>query len=615
MWIVKLALDRPYTFVVLAIVIALLGPLAAVKSETDIFPRIDIPVIAVVFSYDGMPPDEMAGWITSNFERSITTTVNNVEHIEGRSIRGYGIVKIFFQPYVDIAVANAQVTAVAQTKLSSFPPGTNPPLILNYSASTVPILQLALSAEGLSEGELADLGLSQIRPQLANTAGASVPFPFGGKQRQIRVQVDPDALRRYGLSGSDVSAALQRQNQVTPVGPQKIGATEYVLILNNAPRDVEDLADMPIREVNGTVIRMRDVGSVVDDGPPQTNVVRVDGKRSVLLRVFKNGKASTISIVEGVKKRAEEAKQGLAADLDIRPLADQSLFVKAALFSVAREGTIAAILTGLMTLLFLGSWRPTVIIALSIPLSILAAIATLYAVGETLNIMTLGGLALAVGILVDDATVTIENINTHLEEGEEVDEAVLNGAGEIALPVLVSVLCICVAFVPMFFLEGVPGYLFAPLALSVVFAMGWSFVLSRTFVPTCAKYLLRKEDVEKSPDEKVADGNLFERFQGRFFQGFDKLRDRYRRNIEGAVHRKALALVGFAIAVAGSMALLPPWDRAFSLRWTRVRSPCTSGRPSAPAWRRPRIYSRGSTRRFERLSRPTSSTSSWTTSA
>ena len=436
--LVRTALHRPYTFVVLAILIFIIGPLAALRTPTDIFPDIKIPVISVVWQYTGLPPDQMAGRIVSPYERVLTTTVNDIEHMEAQSFNGFGIVKLFFQPGVNISNANAQVTAVSQTMLRQLPPATTPPLILNYNASTVPIIQLALSGQGLSEQNVGDLSLNQLRPALVTVAGASIPYPFGGKTRQVQIDVDPAALQARGLSGQDVANALATQNLITPVGTQKMGDHEYVVQLNNAPSTVKALGDMPIKAVDGTTIYMRDVASVRDGSPPQTNIVHVNGRRSVLLSVLKNGMASTLGIVSGIKDHVADAKRWLPAKLNIDPIGDQSVFVRSAISGVAREGVIAAALTSLMILLFLGSWRSTIIIATSIPLAILGSIATLAALGETLNIMTLSGLALAVGILVDDATVTIENINWHLEQGKDVEPAIMDGAAQIVTPAFVS---------------------------------------------------------------------------------------------------------------------------------------------------------------------------------
>jgi hypothetical protein len=469
--IVRIALRRPYTFVVMALLILILGPLAALRMPTDIFPEIRIPVIAAAWQYTGLPPEQMAGRISNLYQRALTTTVNDIEHIEATSYAGIGIVKVFFQPGVDVAVANAQVTAISQTVVRQMPPGTQPPLILNYNASTVPIIQLALSGKGLSEQNLFDLGVNTVRPPLVTVPGAAIPWPYGGKQRQIQIDLDVPALQARGLSGQDVANALAAQNVLVPVGTQKIGDREYTVQLNNAAVALKDLGELPVRVVNGASVYLRDVAQVRDGNAPQTNIVHVDGGRSVLLSVLKNGATSTLAIVDGVRTKLASLKASLPANLEVAPINDQSIFVRAAISAVAVEGVIAAALTSLMILLFLGSWRPTLIIAISIPLSMMGAVIALAAFGETLNIMTLGGLALAVGILVDDATVTIENINWHLEQGKDVETAILDGARQIVVPAFVSLLCICIVFVPMFFLQGVARFLFVPMALSVMFAM------------------------------------------------------------------------------------------------------------------------------------------------
>jgi multidrug efflux pump subunit AcrB len=565
--IVRVALQRPYTFVVLALLLLLIGPLAALRSPTDIFPEIKIPVISVVWQYTGLPPDSMAGRITTPFQRALTTTVNDIEHIEANSYTGFGVIKIFFQPTVDINMANAQVTAISQTLLRQMPPGVNPPLIINYNASTVPILQLALSGKGMSEQTLGDLGTTAVRTRLVSVPGAAVPFPFGGKSRQVQIDLDPAALQARGLSGQDVATALAAQNLITPVGTQKIGAFEYTIQLNNAPSDLEAIAQMPIKTVDGALVTIRDVANVRDGNPPQSNIVHVDGNRSVLLTVFKNGSASTLAIIAGIKEMAESLKPSLPDTMEIKPIGDQSLFVRAAIGGVAKEGMIAAALTSLMILLFLGSWRSTVIIAVSIPLSILGALATLAAFGETLNIMTLGGLALAVGILVDDATVTIENINWHLEQGKDVEPAILDGAQQIVTPAFVSLLCICIVFVPMFFLEGVARFLFVPMALAVMFAMTWSFILSRTLVPTMAKYLLKPHaahtDLHGNDAALGRSRHPLVRFQRGFEARFERLRDGYRDLLALAlVHRRGF-VIGFMAIVLASFLLVPFLGRNF----------------------------------------------------
>ena len=519
--IVRIALTRPYTFVVLALLLMIIGPLAAWRTPTDIFPDIRIPIISVVWQYTGLPPDQMAGRIATPFQRALTTTVNDIEHIEANSYNGVGIIKIFFQSNVDIRTANAQVTAISQTLLKQMPPGATPPLILNYYASTVPILQLALSGEGLTEQNLFDLAVTSVRTPLVTIPGAAMPFPFGGKFRQIQIDLDSSAMQARGLSGQDVANALAAQNLILPVGTQKIGAFEYSIQLNNAPAKLEDLANLPIKSVNGAIVYLRDIAQVRDGNSPQTNIVHVDGNRSVLLQVLKNGTASTLAIVAGIKDKLIEIKDTLPDNLRVSLVGDQSLFVSGAIAAVAHEGVIAAALTSVMILLFLGSWRSTVIIAISIPLAVLGSIIMLSAIGETLNIMTLGGLALAVGILVDDATVTIENINWHLEQGKEVQTAIMDGAQQIVTPAFVSLLCICIVFVPMFFLEGISRFLFVPMAEAVMFAMAWSFILSRTLVPTMANYLLRPH---RAHADKAPSRNPLLRLQRAFERRFEDIR-------------------------------------------------------------------------------------------
>ena len=490
--LVRIALRRPYTFVVLALLLLILGPLAAWRTPVDIFPEIRIPVIATIWGYTGLPPEQMAGRMVTQFERALTTTVNDIEHIEATSYTGAGIVKVFFQPGADIRIANSQVTAIAQTLLRSMPPGATPPLILNYDASTVPIIQLGLSGKGLTEQMLNDIAINFLRVGLVTVPGAAIPYPYGGKFRQIQIDLDSVAMQARGLSGQDVANALAAQNLMTPVGTEKIGDFEYAINLNNAPSIISELGDLPIKSANGAMVYVRDVAHVRDGNPPQSNIVHVNGNRSVLMVVLKNGGASTLAVIDGIKKKYPELQRTLPGNLKIAEIADQSFFVKAAIGGVVREGVIAAALTSLMILLFLGSFRSTLIIATSIPLSVLGSLATLWALGETLNIMTLGGLALAVGILVDEATVTIENVNWHLEQGKEVETAIMDGAQQIVTPAFVSMLCICIVFVPMFFLTGVPRFLFVPLAEAVMSAMIWSFILSRTLVPTMAKYMLHR---------------------------------------------------------------------------------------------------------------------------
>jgi len=558
--LVRIALSRPYTFVVLALLLLIIGPLAALRTPTDIFPDIRIPVIGVVWQYTGLPPDQMAGRITTPFERALTTTVNDIEHIVANSYNGFGIVKIFFQPNVDIRTANAQVTAISQTLIKAMPPGATPPLILNYSASTVPIIQVALSGDGLTEQNLADIGINQLRTPLVTVPGAAIPYPFGGKQRQVQIDLDPTALQARGLSAQDVAGALAAQNLITPVGTQKIGQFEYNIQLNNSPLKMQELGDLPIKAVGGAMVYMRDVASVRDGNPPQTNIVHVNGNRSVLMMVLKAGATSTLDIIAGIKRKVIEVRDQLPDALKIGFIGDQSLFVRSAVTGVAYEGIIAALLTSVMILLFLGSWRSTVIIAVSIPLSVLGAIIMLSAVGETLNIMTLGGLALAVGILVDDATVTIENINWHLEHGKDVEPAIMDGARQIVTPAFVSLLCICIVFVPMFFLTGVPRFLFVPMAEAVMFAMMWSFILSRTLVPTMAKYLLKPHapHAEKAPTR-----NPLKRFQRGFEARFERVRGVYGALLSLCMQRRPLFLAGFLGFVGLSFLLFPYLGRNF----------------------------------------------------
>ena len=557
--IVKLALKRPYTFTVLALLILIFGPMAALRMPTDIFPNIRIPVISAVWTYTGMQPGDMAGRVIYAYERSLSSTVNDIEHIESQSLPGYGIVKIFFQPSVDIRTATAQVTSISQTVLKMLPPGITPPLILNYNAATVPILQLALSSQKITEQKLFDLGQNFIRPQLATVAGSAIPSPYGGKVRQIQIDLDPQAMQSKGLSPADISAALAKQNLIIPAGTQKIGKFEYNIKINDSPDEFDKLNRLPVKQVNGSTIFMRDVAHVRDGFPPQINVVRVDGVRSVLMTVLKNGAASTLDIITGIKKIVPKLKETLPADLRLDAVGDQSLFVKAAVSGVVHEGIIAAALTSLMILLFLGSWRSTIIITASIPLAVLSSIAALYALHETLNVMTLGGLALAVGILVDDATVTIENINWHLEQGKPVETAIIDGAKQIVAPAFVSLLSICIVFIPMFFLTGVSRYLFVPMAEAVVFAMVASFILSRTFVPTAANFLLKPHD---DVTLHLSQSRLA-RFQRRFEHVFEKFRGKYRVLLELVMSSRKLFVIGFMSAVMLSFLLVPFLGRNF----------------------------------------------------
>ncbi len=545
MWIVRVALQRPYTFIMLAVLIVLMGGYSIVKTATDIFPNIKIPIAAVIWTYSGMLPEEVANRIVLFSERVAQTTVNDVEHTESQSVNGTAVVKYFFQPDVDPDLSLAQIIGVSQVQLRFSPPGTTPPFVLSYSASTVPILQLALTSETLPEAQIYDLANTILRTQLATVAGASTPFPFGGKQRQVQIDLDPQALSANGLSGNDVVQAIAAQNLILPAGTQKIGPLEYFIKLNASPTKIEDLNNLPIRAHNGTVTYIRDVAHVRDGYSPQTNIVRLEGRRAILVSVLKTGKASTIDIINSINQKLPQIRASLPPELKIEPLSDQSVFVRAAISGVIREAVIAGALTGLLILLFLGSWRSTLIITISIPLSILASIVCLSALGETINIMTLGGLALAVGILVDDATVTIENINYHLEQGKDVETAILDGAHQIALPALVSTLSICIVFVPMFLLAGIAKFLFIPLAEAVVFAMLASYILSRTLVPTLAKFWLKSHDSAKHKR-----GGFLVRFQEGFERGFSRLRDRYRALLGMALQ----ARVRFAALFLGAMA-------------------------------------------------------------
>ena len=552
--IVKIALHRPLTFIVMAILIAIFGVLAAVRAPVDIFPEIRIPVIAVAWNYSGLSAKDMSDRLITPYERSLTTTVNDIEHIESTSMTGVGVIKIYFQPGTNIAVANAQVTAISQSALRQLPPGTTPPLILNYNASTVPIVQLALSGAGLSEQQLFDLGTSQIRTQLVTVPGVAMPWPSGGKQRQVQVDLDPAAMQSKGLSAQDVTDAIAAQNQINPAGFVKIGPTQYSVSLNNAPTSIAALNDLPVKVVGGATITMRDVAHVRDGFPPQTNVVHVNARRSVLLTVLKNGATSTLSIIAAVKAKLPQVVIGLPDTLKVVLVGDQSIFVRAAVSGVIREGLIAAGLTSLMILLFLGSVRSTLIIITSIPLAVLAAIATLNAFGQTLNVMTLGGLALAVGLLVDEGTVTIENINWHLEQGKQVIPAITDGAAQIVVPAFVSMLCICIVFVPMFFLPGVAGYLFVPMALAVIFSMVASFILSRTLVPTLAMYWLTPHDPHALAQPAT---NVFARFQRGFEAAFDGFRMGYVGLLRLALMMRGRFIIGFMAVMGAGFVLVP----------------------------------------------------------
>jgi multidrug efflux pump subunit AcrB len=553
MWLVRVALDRPYTFVVLALLVLILSAVAMTRTPTDIFPSIDIPVIAVDWIYTGLNPEEVEGRLTSVYERVLTTTVDNIQHIESTTINGQTIVKIFLQPHASLDTANAQVTAISQTTLRQLPPGTLPPLIINYSASSVPILQLGLSGQGLSEQQLNDLGQNFLRPQLVTVPGAVVPYAYGGKLRQIMINLVPELMSAKGVSPTDVLGSITNQNLVLPSGTVKIGEFEYDTATNASPRTVEELNELPIKTAGNAVIYLRDVATVSDGYAPQTNIVRQDGRRGVLLSVLKAGTASTIDVVDGIRQTLVRAAQTLPPNLNVKAIGDQSIFVKSAVSGVIREAGLATVLTAAMILLFLGTWRSTLIIAISIPVSILSSVIAFSAAGQTINIMTLGGLALAVGILVDDATVTIENIERYLEEGQGLREAILQGAAQIAIPALVSTLCICIVFLPMFFLGGVAHYLFAPLAEAVVFAMMASYIVSRTLVATLAMYLLKTKQHNVGTSH-----NPLVRFQQAFESIFEKTRHQYRNLLAALIAHRA-AFIGTFLGACVLTAALVPW--------------------------------------------------------
>src|SRR5690242_13591990 len=552
MWIVRLALKRPYTFIVLALVVILVTPVALLRTPTDIFPEINIPVISLIWTYNGLQPQEIEHRITSNVERGITTLVNDVEHIESQSLNGIAVIKVFFQPNANIQTALSQTAAISQTFLRFLPPGTTPPLVIIYSASTVPVLQIGLTSDTLSEQQLFDFGNNFIRTQLATVQGAALPFPYGGKQRNISVDIDPEALQAKGLSAVDIVNAVAAQNLILPTGTAKLGPLEYNVELNGSPQSVAELNDLPVKTVNGATIYLKDVAHVRDGFSPQTNIVMANGQRGTLMSVYKTGNASTLSIVDRVKQKLADYSSSLPPGLHMTLFFDQSLFVRAAIQGVLREGLIAACLTAVMILLFLGNWKSTLIIAISIPLSILVSVLLLSALGETINIMTLGGLALAVGILVDDATVEVENINRNLAMGKETVQAILDGAQQIAVPALVSTLSICIVFIPMFFLSGVARYLFVPLAEAVVFAMLASYLLSRTLIPTLVMYIMRGHEHREARAK-----TFFGRYQRRFEAGFDKFRGRYYQLLETALeHRKVFAVCFVAFCAASLLLVL-----------------------------------------------------------
>ena len=558
MWIVRLALRRPYTFVVFALLILILGVFSIESMPTDIFPNIDIPVVTVVWNYAGLSADQIANRIVTNAERGMTTTVNDIDHIESQSLVGVGVIKVFFHPNVNIAQAVAEISAISQVQIRSLPPGTFPPFIIQYNASSVPVLQLGISGQGLNEQQLNDLATNTIRLQLATVEGAQIPFPYGGKQRQIQVDLDLNALQARGLSPFDVVNAITAQNVIAPSGTIKLDRYEYQVETNSAPTLLDTLNNLPVKTVNGAIVYIHDVAHVRDGNPPQTNIVRVDGRRAIMMNILKTGSTSTLDIIKSVRDilSSPSLKGQVPPQLKIVALADQSIFVRGAIDGVVRECIIAACLTAIMILIFLGSWRSTIIIAVSIPLSILCSLILLYALHETINIMTLGGMALAVGILVDDATVAIENINRYLETGRELEQAILEGSAQIATPALVSTLAICIVFVPMFFLNGVARYLFVPMAEAVVFAMLASYFLSRTLVPTMAKYLLHEHD-DAAAARKRASRNPLTRFQAAFETGFEGFRHGYVGLLTFCVdHAGAFLIVFLAFALA-SLGLTP----------------------------------------------------------
>ena len=564
--IVRLALVRPYTFVVMAILILILGIMSIFRTPTDIFPEIGIPVISVIWSYTGLPPADMSGRIVSVYERVLTSTVNDIEHIESQSVPGYGIVKIYFQPSVNIAAAQSQVVSISQTILKQMPAGITPPQMVVYNASSVPIIQLAMSSTTLSETALQDLAQNFVRPALATIPGAQLPYPYGGKVKQVQIDLDQSALRAHGISAADVGAALAKQNLITPVGTQKIGAYEWTIDLNDSPKVIADFNNLPVKVVDGVVVFMRDLAHVHNGSPPQTNLVQLDGRKGVLMSILKNGSNSTLDIIAAVKARLPAIRDTLPPGVDLKYVADQSGFVRSSIGAVVREGVIAAALTAMMILLFLGSWRSTLIITVSIPLAILVSITMLSVLGQTINVMTLGGLALAVGILVDDATVTIENINRHMEElDEDILTAITLGAKEIMPPATIALFCICIAFVPLLALGGVAGFLFRPLAEAVVFAMIASYALTYTLVPTMAHALLRNQGHHHhvEGDAPARRPGVFKRFQLGFERRFEALRQGYLGLLGKALARPKPFAAAFLGAALLSLLLVPFLGRDF----------------------------------------------------
>src|ERR1700722_20022364 len=558
-WIVLTALRRPYTFVVFSLLIAIFGVLAALRTPTDIFPNINVPVVSVVWTYNGLLPNDMSGRVVYYYERTLSAQVGDIEHIESQSLSGYGVVKIFFQKGVNIRTALAQVTAASQTVLKLLPPGITPPYVLSYNASSVPILQLALSSKALPQMKLFDFGQNFIRPQLATVQGAAVPSPYGGKILQVQLDLDQQAMQSHNVSAEDVVNAVSAQNLILPAGDQKIGKFDWNVALNASPVMLDKINDLPVKKINGGVIYVHDVAFVHQGSPPQTNMVRVNGSRAVLMTILKAGSASTLNVIEGIKSLLPRVKESLPSGFSLRAVGDQSVFVKAAIFGVLREAVLAAALVGMMILLFLGSWRSTIIIIISIPLSILFSLIVLAMLGQTINVMTLGGLALAVGMLVDEGTVTLENIFFHLEQGKEIEPAILDGAQQIVIPAFVTLLVLDIVFAPMFQLGGVAGYLFRPLAEAVVFALIGSFLLSRTLVPPRARYMLSAHAVHEHHENAPArpSRNPFKRFQAGFERTFIWVRDHYRSLLSFALARPISVIIGFIVFVAFSFALEP----------------------------------------------------------
>jgi multidrug efflux pump subunit AcrB len=560
MWLVRVALQRPYTFVVMSLLIVVVGALSIIKMPTDIFPNVDIPVISVVWNYGGLPPEDMERRVTSNFERYLTTVVNDIDHVESQTLTGVAVIKIFFQPQAKIEEAIAQVTAVSQGAVRMMPPGATPPLIIRYSASNVPILQLALGSETLGEQQLFDMGVNFVRADIVTVPGAQVPWPYGGKQRQVMIDIDAKRLYAWGLSARDVNTALGLGNVALPSGSAKMGASEYPVVINSSPELMDEIGSIPIKTVRGTPVYLRDVANVRDGNSPQTSMVHVGGRRSVLMSIMKLGSASTLDVVARIREILPKTMAKVPPEIKASLLFDQSLFVRAAVDGVAKEAAIAAGLTALMIFLFLGSWRSTLIVVVSIPLSILVSVSLLYALGHTLNVMTLGGMSLAVGILVDDATVALENIHRNMAQKKPFLQAIIDGAQEIAVPAFVSTLCICIVFVPVAFITGPAKYLFLPMALAVVFAMLTSYVLSRTLVPTLVRYLLEKE---AAAHHNAGHDSNRSAFFAAFERGFERLRNWYGSYLALLLRHRAATIGAFASFVIVSLSLFPLVGRDF----------------------------------------------------